>query len=223
MLLYGNKGKLNHVTYIYGYDSGKKQIYMSDNFYKGKNSCQRLRYDNVQKAFNIAREDGGILSGNSLVNFYKIKDDYKYEISFFKMQKEIEDYLDSKPNNEIISNEHTSWGIEAYADVVERFRDTGEPIEINNLSFLHDVAIVNQIRINALIKNGIHEKELDGIIECVKKEMKVTDKALYLALKNIITKDKECLKRVCEMIESFIAYEIYVGEGIIRICDERLK
>lgn len=84
---------LNHVCYIYGYDEEEDVVYMNDNFFNGINSYEKISFDRVKKAFEVALSEKVTLLGNMVINFYRLNIDMEYKLNKDKIKKGMLDYL----------------------------------------------------------------------------------------------------------------------------------
>ena len=212
-------GNINHVSYIYGYDENENVVYMNDNFYHGINSCEKIPFDRVQKAFEAALSGNITHLGNGVINFYEINADIEYQLSKEKIKMGMMNYLHGTCNIENRNDEYTYFGVKVYeklAGLIEH-ADNND-IDFRNISFLCDIARVNEIRARTMIHSGVFELNNPSLSQSIEEQVKSSDIMLGLAMKYKARKDEKIIHRLANLIREFGKTEENIACSIIDLC-----
>lgn len=218
-LLEGEFESIDHVGYIYGYDEKENVVYMNDNFYHGINSCEKIPFTRVQRAFEAALPGNAMHPGNRVVNFYKINEEMEYQLSKEKIKEGMTDYLLGTVNKEDKNNEYTYFGVKAYEKFVSVIEHVGNhDIDLRNISFLCDIASVNEIRVKTMIHSGMFEINDQCLQQSIEKQMNLSTIMLGLAMKYNARKDERVIHRLTDYIKEFGKTEENIACNIIDLC-----
>ena len=219
MLLRGEAGRFNHVCYVYGYDAITEQIYMNDNFFDGKNSCLRISYENVRRAFELAIQDEKCLPGNAVLTFYKVDNEYDYLFSKKLMKKNLNSYLNSECLSEGPTVDNTFWGLDVYKQFAKNIAETKGVIDLRNVTFLHDIVVSNRVRADVVQSNIETSEKMKDVFFYIHEEEKVSDIIIGMAIKYEMQKKEEMLQRIADVVKRFGDYERIICEKLIEICE----
>lgn len=210
---------LNHVCYIYGYDEEENVVYMNDNFFNGINSYEKISFDRVKKAFEVALSEKVTLLGNKVVNFYRLNTDMEYQLNKDKIKKGMLDYLYGTCDGENKNNEYTFFGLKAYKKLSGIIENTyNNYIDLRNLSFLRDVAKVNGIRLDTMINSELFKIDNPDLFRYIDAQIKAARVMTNLGIKYNIKSDKKILYKLSDMIKEYERVEKIFSEYIIGLC-----
>lgn len=220
-ILLGSNDNYFHIGYIFGYDSVKKNILVSDNFYSGKNGIWEVDFSTMQKAVLSAIVQAKVKNeGNKMVCFYRINQDYNHAFQKEILISNIENYLSS--NEDTIyypgdRNEIISFGLDVYHnlyDEVER-RKAGF-IDIRNMAFLCDIARLSKKRIRHLSEKGIITTSLKTW-DIVNRQSKIYNILLMLCIKYNLKKDPLLKEDLLLYIKQVYQTEDMLGNHLLKL------
>lgn len=174
-----NRRHFIHQTFIYGFDSEKRQVFISDFFDDGKYARKTVSYDEINKSIE------GI---DYHINLYKYEDfDYKMNLELLKLS--MEDYIncrDSLKKFEFSSasyNRDILYGLDYYDYIIEVFCND-EVIDRRPFHVLHDHKEMMKIRLDYLIKlKAFDNNKLEQI--CTRNDSLVSNS---MVLRNMVLK-----------------------------------
>lgn len=147
-----NKRHYIHQTFIYGFNSEKRQVFVSDFYGDGKYERRTVSYDEINKSIE------GI---DYFINLYKYNDfDYKINLDLLKLS--IEDYIycrDSFKRFEFSCpsyNRDILYGIDFYNYIIDVFCEE-EQIDARPFHILYDHKTMMKIRLDYLMKLNIFD------------------------------------------------------------------
>lgn len=138
-----------HSSFIYGYDSEKKEVYVCDFWETGKYASRTFSYDEINNSMN---NDG-------IINHFKAYDS-DYKINFELMKRSLEDYLYSRDsmfrfqssNREY--NQDAIFGLECYNHLFHGFDKYGT-LDTRSFHVIMDHKVMMKYRLEYLFKTGI--------------------------------------------------------------------
>lgn len=187
-----------HQTFIYGFDSENKYVFISDFYDHGKYSRKVVSYDEINKSIE------GI---DFLINLYKFEDfDYKININLLKATAD--DYINGRDSMNKFQysyqsfNQDIIYGINYYNYLLDVFIKE-EPIDVRPFHVLYDHKILMKIRLEYLKKiEKFDDSDIDNIIKLNNWLIEMSFILRSLVIKYNITHNYDIKKRISEKCSS---------------------
>lgn len=206
----------HHPVYLFGYDDFNQQVYLLDNFERGKYRIKTILYEQLEYAFKMVQED----NWNVSVFLYRLKD-YQYQFESQFVREQIQDYLEPQKGvcylhrtiyqNDRYKDEHYSddvyFGLECY-ELLENYLyslSIGDALysDFDWRSFVmlcdHKLLMKERYQFMCEKKYMKEEGNLLELIETLIKECTITQN---IFLKYTISNDLKCITRMQERIKS---------------------
>lgn len=150
-----------HQTFIYGFDSTKGYVFISDFYDNGKYARKVVSYDEINKSIE------GI---DFFISLYKYED-FNYKININLLKTTTEDYINGRDsmNKFLYSyqsyNKDMIYGINFYNYILDVFIKEEEFIDIRPFHILYDHKAIMKIRLEFLKKLELFDNSsIDNII-----------------------------------------------------------
>lgn len=193
---YFNKHHHIHQTFIYGFNSEKRQVFVSDFYDDGRYTRETVSYNEINKSIE------GI---DYFINLYKYED-FDYTINLDLLKLSIEDYINSKDSIKNFEyscasyNRDILYGLNFYKYIIEVFC-TEETIDIRPFHILYDHKMMMKIRLDYLLELNIFDNNRLKQIYAINDSL-ITDS---LTLRNMVLKfnfshNKNLLNKIIEKV-----------------------
>ncbi len=174
-----NKEHFIHQTFIYGYDSEKRQVFVSDFYDASKYARKIVSYNDINKSIE------GI---DYHINLYKYEDcDYKINLDLLKLT--IEDYINCRDSLKKFEfsypsyNKDVLYGLDFYSYIIDVFSEE-EYIDLRPFHILCDHKKMMKIRLDYLKKLYAYDNSKIELI-CERNDSLITKS---LTLRNMVIK-----------------------------------
>lgn len=178
-----NKKHFIHQTFIYGFDSEKKQVFVSDFYDDGRYVRKIVSYDEINKAIeNI----------DYFINLYRYED-FHYETNFDLLKLSIEDYINCRDSLKkfefscVSYNKEILYGIDFYDYIIDVFCEE-EYIDKRPFHVLCDHKKVMKIRLEYLYKIGAFDNNVISELNA-RNDLLIKDSII---LRNMVIKYNIC-------------------------------
>lgn len=179
-----------HQTFIYGFDSKRRHVFISDFYDNSKYVRKIVSYDEINQSIE------GI---DYFINLYKYEDfDYKININLLKTATE--DYINGRDSMNKFQysyqsyNKDVLYGINFYNYILDVFIKE-EYIDIRPFHILYDHKIIMNIRLEYLKTLGIYDN--NDIIDLNNSLIDQTNILRNMVIKYNITRDNDIKDKIC--------------------------
>lgn len=193
-----NKLHFIHQTFIYGFDSDERQIYISDFYDNGKYARKEVSYDEINKSIeNI----------DYFINLYKyVAFDYKINLKLLKLS--IEDYINCRDSLKKFEfscaayNKDILYGLDFYNYLIDTFGQE-DYIDKRPFHLLYDHKIMMKLRLEYLEKINVFDLEKICRLKTKNEALINESKNLrILVLKYKIKRNDNLLQKIKDRLKS---------------------